>query len=84
MFCIKEVAQSLFQGEDFSLQVILVGVYLWTLEVVVTTSLSSFAPISKFARLWVAFLSDPGVPGVRSMGPVVSHKLTEEPFCRLN
>ena len=23
------------------------------------------------------FLSDPGVPGVRSMGPVVSHKLRE-------
>ena len=58
MFCIKEVAQSLFQGEDFSLQVILFGVYLCTLEVVVTTSLSSFAPISKFARLWVAFFTD--------------------------
>ena len=27
------------------------------------------------------FLSDPGVPGVRSMGPVVSHSLT---FLKLN
>ena len=26
------------------------------------------------------FLSDPGVPGVRSMGPVLSHKLTLRPF----
>ena len=24
----------------------------------------------------ILFLSDPGVPGVRSMGPVVSHKLS--------
>ena len=29
------------------------------------------------------FLSDPGVPGVRSMGPVVSHKLTLKPFADL-
>ena len=31
-----------------------------------------------------AFLSDPGIPGVRSMGPVVSNKLSEEPCCKLN
>ena len=31
------------------------------------------------------FLSDPGVPGVRSMGPVVSHSLTEsKTFVKLN
>ena len=30
------------------------------------------------------FLSDPGVPGVRSMGPVVSHWVSELPLCRLN
>ena len=29
------------------------------------------------------FLSDPGVPGVRSMGPVVSHSLTEGPSVNL-
>ena len=29
------------------------------------------------------FLSDPGVPGVRSMGPVLSNKLTELPFADL-
>ena len=28
----------------------------------------------------VRFLSDPSVPGVRSMGPVVSHKLTPRPL----
>ena len=43
------------------------------------TRVASFSP-----RFWNRFLSDPGVPGVRSMGPVVSHKLSEEPFCRLN
>ena len=30
------------------------------------------------------FLSDPGVSGVRSMGPVVSNWLTPRPLCRLN
>ena len=30
------------------------------------------------------FLSDPGVPGVRSMGPVLSHWLSLRPLCRLN
>ena len=29
------------------------------------------------------FLSDPGVPGVRSMGPVLSKSLTETPFADL-
>ena len=29
------------------------------------------------------FLSDPGVPAVRSMGPVVSHSQTERPFADL-
>ena len=29
------------------------------------------------------FLSDPGVPGVRSMGPVLSNSLTEPPFANL-
>ena len=28
-------------------------------------------------------LSDPGVPGVRYMGPVLSNKLTLRPLCRL-
>ena len=30
-----------------------------------------------WCRFCTLFLSDPGVPGVRSMGPVVSHKLRE-------
>ena len=35
--------------------------------------------------LMVNFLSDPGVPGVRSMGPVVSNWVSEyETFCKLN
>ena len=34
--------------------------------------------------IFIPFLSDPGVPGVRSMGPVVFHWLTELPLCRLN
>ena len=29
------------------------------------------------------FLSDPGVPGVRSMGPVLCHKLTPRRFADL-
>ena len=29
------------------------------------------------------FLSDPGVPGVRSMGPVLCHLLTPTPFADL-
>ena len=33
--------------------------------------------------LKVSFLSDPGVPGVRSMGPVVSHSQTERPCADL-
>ena len=31
----------------------------------------------------VLFLSDPGVPGVRSMGPVVSNSLIPTPFADL-
>ena len=30
------------------------------------------------------FLSDPGIPGVRSMGPSVSNKLTHYTLLRLN
>ena len=29
------------------------------------------------------FLSDPGVPGVRSMGSLLSHSLSETPFANL-
>ena len=36
-----------------------------------------------FCALAVQFLSDPGVPGVRSMGPVLSNSLTEPPFANL-
>jgi len=32
---------------------------------------------------FVPFLSDPGLPGVQSMGPVLSHWLTEPPFADL-
>ena len=31
----------------------------------------------------VFFLSDPGVPGVRSMGPLLSNKLSLRPFADL-
>ena len=37
-----------------------------------------------FKKQKLHFLSDPGVPGVRSMGPVLSHSQTELPLCRLN
>ena len=36
------------------------------------------SPIQEYS-----FLSDPGVPGVRSMGPVLCHSLTERGFADL-
>ena len=33
--------------------------------------------------IFCVFLSDPGVPGVRSMGPVLSHSLSPTPFADL-
>ena len=43
----------------------------------------------KLGILWIMarvyrFLSDPGVSGVRSMGPVVSNSLTKYTLCKLN
>ena len=41
--------------------------------------------IYKYKKLtFCLFLSDPGIPGVRSMGPGVSNSLTDKTFCRLN
>ena len=44
---------------------------------------TSFDPVLKWHK-WFVFLSDPGVPGVRSMGPDLSKWLTTRLFADLN